>query len=214
MQSLGWTASLRAGLETPPWQKALVIVGGTAVVAGTLWYLFRDSDADSEVLQEAGPGDARPASHYFKVIGTDGYGIGIRAGPSIEAPRIGQQVRNQDVFAVSEILDDEPPQQYLKLADGRGWVFTHSKDGEEIVKEITWEQAMEGLDEAMGGAAGISGPSAEEMVAFQHMMETAGMPVPSPEETEALLRNPKQFGELLRAVAAVHGANGMQPPPF
>merc|ERR1712154_161079 len=118
--------------------------GGLVLVTSILWYLFREDDTEND-----GDDACRktPAQFYFKVVDKDGFGIGVRAEPDMDPPRRkGQKLLHNEVFSVAEILESEPPQRYLRLADGRGWVFTHSRLGQEIAREISWEQAMAELD--------------------------------------------------------------------
>mmetsp|Transcript_19005 Transcript_19005/g.34327 ORF Transcript_19005/g.34327 Transcript_19005/m.34327 type:complete len:553 (-) Transcript_19005:132-1790(-) len=50
-------------------------------------------------------------------------GIEIRTQANVNAPRTGGIVRCGEVFGVSEIVPSSDQRFYLKLADGRGWVF-------------------------------------------------------------------------------------------
>uniref|UniRef100_A0A7S4VI64 Uncharacterized protein n=1 Tax=Alexandrium monilatum TaxID=311494 RepID=A0A7S4VI64_9DINO len=53
----------------------------------------------------------------------DGNAIGIRAGPAVSAARTGNKLFPGEVFSVSQEQAGEDGILYLKLADGRGWVF-------------------------------------------------------------------------------------------
>lgn len=49
--------------------------------------------------------------------------LDIRTEPSIDAEKVGQHLAIGDTFEVSEIRQQPDLRNYLKLADGRGWVF-------------------------------------------------------------------------------------------
>eukprot|EP00931_Biecheleriopsis_adriatica_P093586 TRINITY_DN67312_c0_g1_i1.p1 TRINITY_DN67312_c0_g1~~TRINITY_DN67312_c0_g1_i1.p1 ORF type:complete len:136 (-),score=18.98 TRINITY_DN67312_c0_g1_i1:218-625(-) len=126
----------------PSWQKPLFILGGGLATVGLCWYLFREAPLEDEASCGA------PVRH-FKVI--DGYknGIAIRTDASIDARRTHHVLSNGEVFGVSEVVTPArrsgigyDPQQYLRLADGRGWAFTHSIAGHEIAEEISWDEAV------------------------------------------------------------------------
>lgn len=53
-------------------------------------------------------------------------GIDIRSGPSVNAPKTGMTLPQNEIFSVIETVGGptpDDPRLYLKLADGRGWVF-------------------------------------------------------------------------------------------
>eukprot|EP00929_Paragymnodinium_shiwhaense_P065029 TRINITY_DN32645_c0_g1_i1.p1 TRINITY_DN32645_c0_g1~~TRINITY_DN32645_c0_g1_i1.p1 ORF type:complete len:309 (+),score=36.00 TRINITY_DN32645_c0_g1_i1:95-1021(+) len=52
----------------------------------------------------------------------NGLPIGIRAKPFIDGPRVGSDVEPNEIFKVSEEICQDGV-IYLKLADGRGWLF-------------------------------------------------------------------------------------------
>merc|ERR1740130_2502254 len=112
-----------------------------------------------------------PASHYFKVTGKEGRAIGIRTGPSVDATKIRQCVEDGEVFGVCEIVETEGLQRYLRLADGRGWVFTHTPADEKIAEEIPWEQAI-----VSRGPKNSLDPTPEELARLQQMLVAAGLP--------------------------------------
>jgi len=205
MQAAQRPVFLRAWLQTSSiqdWHKSLALAGATAAILGVAWYLFRESETDDDEFGDAGKGMA-PATHYFKVVAEDGKGIAIRAGPHTLSQRTGYVVLNGELFGVSEVVCASPPQCYLKLADGRGWVFTHSpKNGHEIAAEISWEDAMAELDQPLGDTtAGTPPPPSPEQIArFSAMLETAGLPKPSQEELVAFMQDPSLFSAMLRRV--------------
>src|SRR3546814_653299 len=51
--------------------------------------------------------------------------LGIRFGPGVDSQNTGEAILPGDVIHVSEclVLDDTSGQYYMKLSDGRGWVF-------------------------------------------------------------------------------------------
>lgn len=53
-------------------------------------------------------------------------GICVRAAPDVDAPRTGLTMPCNEVFAVSEAIQSADHRMYLRLADGRGWVFDDS----------------------------------------------------------------------------------------
>jgi len=67
---------------------------------------------------------AAPAVAWYRVSFCGG--ICVRSAPDIEAPRTGLMMPCNEVFAVSEVLLGVDKRQYLRLADGRGWVFDDS----------------------------------------------------------------------------------------
>eukprot|EP00929_Paragymnodinium_shiwhaense_P043656 TRINITY_DN22435_c0_g1_i1.p1 TRINITY_DN22435_c0_g1~~TRINITY_DN22435_c0_g1_i1.p1 ORF type:complete len:231 (+),score=64.05 TRINITY_DN22435_c0_g1_i1:64-756(+) len=141
-------------METPGWQKALIVAGGAAAVLGLAWYLTRDGEDDDETSKEAGEaGESIKA--YFKVTDKQQNAIGCRVGPDLDSARTGELVTFGTVFAVTEIVEAPlPPQRFLKLAGHSGWVFTHSgRDGrllaeESSAKEFEAYKIMEAEEDA------------------------------------------------------------------
>mmetsp|Transcript_119427 Transcript_119427/g.211056 ORF Transcript_119427/g.211056 Transcript_119427/m.211056 type:complete len:220 (+) Transcript_119427:108-767(+) len=133
-------------MEDPRWQKALLIAGGSAAAAGLLWYLCRDGgDDESEGLLSATGPLKKPL--VYKVTDAEGYAIGIRKGPDTQSERTGMQLPCGQAFEVSEVVQ-AGGQTYLRLADGRGWAFTHSpRDGRLLAEPI--ELSMEEVQAAM-----------------------------------------------------------------
>lgn len=72
---------------------------------------------------------AQPGSGvYYRVITESPYGIGIRQEPDIDSQRIGEDLIRGSIFEVDEEwTNDKDGITYLRLADGRGWVFDYSK---------------------------------------------------------------------------------------
>merc|ERR1719428_1599985 len=68
------------------------------------------------------PGQVQQAFYRVAYVG----GIDVRTGPSVHAPKTGITMRQNEIFAVGESLSGQTPDDlrvYLRLADGRGWVF-------------------------------------------------------------------------------------------
>lgn len=144
-----WLSVLKEGMEKldDRQRKMLLVAGGAVVAAGVLGYCLYGSDGDKS--SSNGLGKASPATHYFKVHG--GKGIGIRFEADIDATRTGRIIENGESFGVCEIREGSGKQRYLRLADGRGWVFTHGPVGQEIAAETSWEQAIGDLDKTIAG---------------------------------------------------------------
>ena len=54
-----------------------------------------------------------------------------------------------EVFDVSDVVEGEQEQTYLKLADGRGWAFTHSsRDGRQLCRRVSAEEARNITEQA------------------------------------------------------------------
>lgn len=104
----------------------MLLLGGTGTTVAALalcYVLRREANKHSSKSKL----DDRK---LFKVTDPKGCSIGIRETPDVNAAKTGHTLNSGDVFEVSEIVDASSGQQYLRLADGRGWAFTHSnKDG-------------------------------------------------------------------------------------
>lgn len=107
----------------------------------------------AQATRGAGPvGGGRPAlgplghggAVYYKNIDPRGCSIGIRNVPDVTAAKTGNSIFPTEVFAVSEVHQVPGDQQaYLRLADGRGWAFTHSgNDGRLLAVQVNAEEAM------------------------------------------------------------------------
>jgi hypothetical protein len=63
--------------------------------------------------------------------------IGLRAGPGHLEERVGGDLKPGQEFGVVEVVDGADMQQYLRLADGRGWAFTRSaRDGTILAEKL------------------------------------------------------------------------------
>jgi len=70
--------------------------------------------------------------------------IGIREAPDVYSRKTGQTLFPGEVFAVSEVIQSTDDMRYLRLADGRGWAFTHSsRDGRLLCGEASEAEANE-----------------------------------------------------------------------
>eukprot|EP00439_Symbiodinium_sp_Y106_P051596 s5811_g6.t2 len=139
------------------WRKALFLAGGTVAAAGLLWYLFHDGEEEAS----ASSTDVL----FYRVTDPKGASIGIREEPDVKSTRTGKQLLPHQVFQVSEVREDGE-QTYLRLADGRGWAFTHSsKDGRLLCEKISQEEAIQELEQSQ--------PTSREMMAqMLYLMET------------------------------------------
>lgn len=67
---------------------------------------------------------AGPPQSFYRVAYVGG--IDVRAGPSVNAPKTGITLRQNEIFAVAETVGGVTPDDlrvYLRLSDGRGWAF-------------------------------------------------------------------------------------------
>eukprot|EP00440_Ansanella_granifera_P041275 gb/GFBE01044761.1/.p1 GENE.gb/GFBE01044761.1/~~gb/GFBE01044761.1/.p1 ORF type:complete len:230 (+),score=50.90 gb/GFBE01044761.1/:1-690(+) len=133
------------------WKKVLYL-GGAAATAGLLWYLLREADEEEEQAAAShGSSLGAPGNMLFCVSDPKGAAIGIRELPDVNSNRTGMSIISREVFEVSDILPAEGGQTYLKLADGRGWVFTHSsRDGRLLCQPISPEEAVRLQEEQRG----------------------------------------------------------------
>merc|ERR1712205_124286 len=87
-------------------------------------------------------------------VATDGeFGIGIRETPEVDGMRTGEDLLNGAVFEVTEIIEKEGQPTFLKLADGRGWVFDASpaEPDKKIVRKLADDERFENLEEVIEG---------------------------------------------------------------
>lgn len=103
----------------------------------------KDKAANPQAISRKGDGqalrtDEDDAIRYFKNTSADGSSMTIRLHPNIDArPRPdGQCVQPGEIFEVDKVTGNRPPQKYLRLADGRGYLFTHARNGQEIAVEV------------------------------------------------------------------------------
>lgn len=87
--------------------------------------------------------------------------IGIRAGPRVDAKRTGENVNPGEFFLVSEVRGDRG-QRFLRLADGRGWVFTLSQVDRAVIAQESSPDWDSNLDPFMSrsGAGGVTAAAA------------------------------------------------------
>jgi len=79
------------------------------------------------------------AVHVFVVRGALS-GIGVREAPDIHSQKTGAVLQCGEAFQVNEILGLPEGQQFLRLADARGWAFTRNpQDGQSVVELISKE---------------------------------------------------------------------------
>jgi len=80
-----------------------------------------DAAVSVEHILPLGPA---PSSTWYQVAFCGG--ISVRVAPDVDSPRTGMTLPCSDVFAVSETILGNDRRIYLKLSDGRGWVFDDS----------------------------------------------------------------------------------------
>merc|ERR1719420_37835 len=68
------------------------------------------------------PGRSPPTWYRVSFRG----GVNIRVFPHFDANRTGETLVHNEIFPVSDELPGPDGRIYLKLADGRGWVFDDS----------------------------------------------------------------------------------------
>lgn len=216
--------------EMKRWQKALVLAGGTAAAAGLAWYLLRDDGEEDEPASASAEASAALDGLHFRNIDTKGYSIGIRQVPDVQAPKTGQSILPGEIFAVSEVKQAPGGDQvYLRLADGRGWAFTHSgNDGRLLAAPVPPEEAaacekqqhiaqmrqfmqdprlMEQVAGSEGAQTMLQNPELLRMMAESNPRVAAAL-ASNPTLQEALNQDPSGVAAQLAATAG-----GPQPHP-
>eukprot|EP00933_Yihiella_yeosuensis_P026682 TRINITY_DN20747_c0_g1_i1.p1 TRINITY_DN20747_c0_g1~~TRINITY_DN20747_c0_g1_i1.p1 ORF type:complete len:245 (+),score=67.04 TRINITY_DN20747_c0_g1_i1:57-737(+) len=176
--------------QAPGWVKALVLAGGAAATGGILWYLFRDDESE-----ESGPSEVvshkLPGRQLFQVTDPKGCAIGIRAEPDTESEKTGMRLFPGQVFEVTEVVEGAAPQLYLKLADGIGWVFTHSsRDGRLLCQPISEEDAE----------------AAQQQQGMAQMMQEMAMMLQKDPELAAQVMGSPQVQQMMQDPAALQRA--------
>ena len=71
-------------------------------------------------------------------------GLGIRAGPNVNAPRTGAVLKRGDIFEASVVAPGADGRIYLKLSGWRGWVFDDAKvdPQDPSVEALTEEEVL------------------------------------------------------------------------
>eukprot|EP00927_Polykrikos_kofoidii_P072912 TRINITY_DN68993_c0_g1_i1.p1 TRINITY_DN68993_c0_g1~~TRINITY_DN68993_c0_g1_i1.p1 ORF type:complete len:244 (-),score=55.51 TRINITY_DN68993_c0_g1_i1:40-714(-) len=188
-------------METTSLQKALVVTGGAAAAAGLLWYLFREGNDEEDSPQASATASDGIPKHWFKVTDPSNCAIGIRVAPDVAAPKTGRCVTPGEVFSVSEIVEGAGGQRYLRLADGRGWVFTLSgRDFRLLVTELTAEEATEEMQASNSGQAGMMQAAMRLLESDPALREQ----VMNSQAAQGLLSNPG----FLQAAAEQHSTVG------
>ncbi|CAK0860637.1 unnamed protein product [Prorocentrum cordatum] len=107
---------------------------------------------DDELLAAAPAGRAgalaRPTRWRYEAA--DGKGAGIRKAPSIDAERTGDVLASGEVFAVSEEKEGRGGVTFLRLQDGRGWLFDRKPGVGALCTRVPERAAPE--EEEEGGA--------------------------------------------------------------
>lgn len=69
--------------------------------------------------------------------------LGLRSGPGTHEQRVGVDIHPGEEFGVIEIVAGAGGQEFLRLADGRGWAFTKSaRDGECLAERLQAKEAV------------------------------------------------------------------------
>jgi len=203
------------------WQKALIAAGVGVGTAGLLWYLLREGE-DEEEASSSVP-KVEPGNSVWKVSDKNSCAIGIRAGPDTNSAKSGQVVPHGSVFEVSEMVEDGAGQCYLKLADGRGWAFTHSpKDGRLLAEPATEEEfqeseAMMASMSSMGGMGGME-PNEMQMMALQQMQQQLQAnpdmmrQMMADPQFMAMMQDPEALKQIIANSPAAQQVMGAQPP--
>ena len=187
------------------WTKVLCLAGGTAAAAGLLWYLLHD-DGEEEAMAN---GDDFPKGMFYQVCDPKGAYIGVRSGPDVNSARTGMQLSPMEVFPVSEVVTTDEEQTYLKLADGRGWAFTHSsRDGRRLCQRLSAEEVSKMQDMPRGPS-----PEAFPAIMEKMMRENPGLvqEILSNPEMAAGLGNPEtmaQYSAMLQETLLHAGMQG------
>eukprot|EP00928_Gymnodinium_smaydae_P072901 TRINITY_DN56186_c0_g1_i1.p1 TRINITY_DN56186_c0_g1~~TRINITY_DN56186_c0_g1_i1.p1 ORF type:complete len:218 (-),score=55.88 TRINITY_DN56186_c0_g1_i1:36-689(-) len=186
--------------------KALALAGAAAGTAGLLWYLFRDSENE----EDEAPDPSGEDHVWFKVTDPQGCAIGVRAGPSVQAPRTGQSIYPGEVFPVQQIMPspDGSGQTYLLLADGRGWAFTHSgRDGRLLAEQISREQA----EAEKSAPAGSMADMMRECHALLEQNPALREQILNSEAVQGVMNDPAQLQAAAEANASVAQALSQNP---
>lgn len=69
------------------------------------------------------------SSNCWEFTKTDGLAIGIRTEPAMDAEKTGDSISSGEIMSISEEVVGDDGVTYLKLADGRGWIFNQLQDG-------------------------------------------------------------------------------------
>eukprot|EP00929_Paragymnodinium_shiwhaense_P118978 TRINITY_DN90879_c0_g1_i1.p1 TRINITY_DN90879_c0_g1~~TRINITY_DN90879_c0_g1_i1.p1 ORF type:complete len:227 (+),score=64.70 TRINITY_DN90879_c0_g1_i1:72-752(+) len=104
--------------------------------------------ADAEELQQLAKND-----NMYVVTAEGEFGIGIRETPALDGPRVGEDLPGGEIFEVSEVIKKDGEPTWLKLADGRGWVFDMSPVDPEnpTAKKLAEDQRFQNLEEIVEG---------------------------------------------------------------
>ncbi|CAE8596478.1 unnamed protein product, partial [Polarella glacialis] len=85
-------------------------------------FLRQQVQSTPRVLPSTLPSDAR-AGELWRYNSPDGLPLHIRQAPDLEAPRTNGMLQPGDLFLVAELARAPGGITFLRLADGRGWVF-------------------------------------------------------------------------------------------
>ncbi|CAE6970752.1 gapN, partial [Symbiodinium natans] len=107
------------------WCQSLQIVEDNSQLFRRLRHVGKQLDVHLEWSTAASGGatTAAEGETVWRYVPEDGNHIDIRAVPSISGNRTHERLVAGEVFRVSETFEGSDGTLYLKLADGRGWVF-------------------------------------------------------------------------------------------
>mmetsp|Transcript_35160 Transcript_35160/g.81037 ORF Transcript_35160/g.81037 Transcript_35160/m.81037 type:complete len:190 (-) Transcript_35160:134-703(-) len=120
--------------ELARWQKALMVGGGLAAAAVAAWYVYSETE---DALKEA---QEEEVLRFYKVVDHD-MGINLRTEPETSSAGTAYVLVPGEAFQVSQVVRIEK-QEYLRLADGRGWAFTRSPKTHAVICESCTEQEV------------------------------------------------------------------------
>lgn len=152
---------------------------------------------------------------WYKNIDPRGCSIGIRNVPDVTAAKTGNSIFPHEVFPVTEVMQVPGDQQvYLRLADGRGWAFTHSgNDGRLLAVQVSAEEARMGMDPHLRDQIARNEALNPEFVSL--MAENSTRVQEALGRNSALqadlMRDPAALGASLRAAAAAAAEAGGPP---
>mmetsp|Transcript_47891 Transcript_47891/g.77708 ORF Transcript_47891/g.77708 Transcript_47891/m.77708 type:complete len:231 (-) Transcript_47891:67-759(-) len=80
---------------------------------------------------------------WYRVITEGVDGIGIRETPALDGHKTGEDLVRGKVFEVDDVIEQEGERTWLRLKDGRGWVFDNSP----VDLENPSAEKIEGFDD-------------------------------------------------------------------
>jgi len=126
---------------------------GTSPDAASKAEMFSPPDAESALGGASPSANLHGTSHVSPVASlvdkrrlyrVTTRGLGIRAGPNVNAPRTGAVLKRGDIFEASVVAPGADGRIYLKLSGWRGWVFDDAKvdPQDPSVEALTEEEVL------------------------------------------------------------------------